>query len=1626
MRLLFALQFLLVTTALVGAAPWSFERRDGGNQPICVTISPILRDAADLAAKVRPRQGVCKPDEIIRSETVNNRISLLAMADDPYVCAEDTPCRNGACCAKSGHCGYGEDYCGTNGESPNDVCWSNCDAHAECGRHSDPPGKTCPLNVCCSQYGFCGTTSEFCSKGTGEEDTGCQSNCDQPGSGASGGDVQKRVIGYYEVWNRNKPCIGMGIKDIPVESITHLYYSFGYIDPNTFDIVPMNDGGDSEALPLSTFSEIAGLKKKNPKLKVVLALGGWTFNDNHTIWQPVFSDMVSTQENREWFTLLALQFCNRYGFDGLDFDWEYPGAGDRGGHPEDGVNFTKLLELIGPVLRNVIKGFEISFTAPTSYWYLRNFDLKATAEAVDYVNVMSYDLHGIWDSENPIGSQVLAHTNLTEIQNALNLLWRNDVNPAKVNMGIGFYGRAYQLADPGCSLPGCLFKGGATAGPCTGESGILSYSEIMDIKDKYNLSPVYIKEHAVKYITWNQDQWVSYDDRETIQQKIKFANHLGLGGLLIWAIDLDTPNLDALSAVIWPETIGFRYQERAEDTWEDVSQDQCYSTPCGVSQCDPGYIETTRFACGDGEFPFNSPDGTQSLCCPLASAPDMNECTWRGGESGAYCNGQCHGGEVAVASSKWGDGGWYCVDGRKFLCCASEVQQPICRWTECGEDCGSNEDELTWRNGVCHYSGSDEQEKLCCNKQQQWTNCEWHGKPGNCFDNHCDTGWQVAITNSDEGEGHDCGAHARKRTFCCDLPEGESPFTPVPLEFLFPDPPPKESTAVDFKLKVDPTFGGSRAEENSLTDPGPEDAPFGFIVMTSPQEIQQSLDRRDGSHWEVFDCLDATTIGEHTVRMTCTDLTENSNCADIHLGHGALGTIIQMPPGCGPGKYAVLKHLEPSANQSSPGHLARRGIVHDTIYDLTFDYDFKRVPRDLGDTLMRIDYSNDGDYWNGVVDRAADTKKKKRSLVDRRNHRRWLEEEWRDDAHFDGLSHEEFHKRWFGSGIIEWLRNLIGTIEKTVDFSHSYQETFVLKLVDEQLTCPNFEAHLDIHAEATVKAELSYGFTLIAKLDDPIDFSQSFLYFRTKGEAEAAFIVDAAITYGYNTDEVLLLAADKFGAAFTVPGIVTIGPNFEIYGQIEGAVTIGANFETRVKLGTWEVQQTYPVPSDDYNPGLESNEDSNFAQPQAPEVEWSVGVSGYLTAHVRPKISFGIKWHEPFFSIKPTTVSLVADGFVTFHAEAETGSSGTSACIGVDAGTSIYAEVRAPDTIQWALPRTPYYLMPEIKRQIWPSQQDGPMCWSSSSSSQTMVLGLDAPLNNSSGEYGAGAYLEVGDDGKVHAAHLEKRAKVYGPLLPVLLGLECPGGEELEPDSPCPDCTLTGSSEDLGKRQEGVESCLYDPETYQEGEEICRFAQNGDIQSRISERSITEKWLAWKYGSTSSVLVGAYPTCSSAINDNRIDKYYGFDTTSCTADVTKRTSPGKQDYVTEHIFEAQTLKRFMDFLLGDLRNMPLPAGYSKGSMSWVSEELMGILTTGFLVPGWNNNDLWEQMCLSVGHTGDPDLMVIAEKDMNGKKGVFFKGGAPEAAIDPLTQTLHSVKVNHKKVSSGPFSLKQMH
>ena len=74
------------------------------------------------------------------------------------------------------------------------------------------------------------------------------------------------------------------------------------------------------------------------------------------------------------------------------------------------------------------------------------------------------------------------------------------------------------MKNPSCLAAGCPFSGPGKNGTCTNAGGILSAVEIRDVVAK-GAKVAFDKTAAVKIITWDKDQWVSYDDSETLKLK---------------------------------------------------------------------------------------------------------------------------------------------------------------------------------------------------------------------------------------------------------------------------------------------------------------------------------------------------------------------------------------------------------------------------------------------------------------------------------------------------------------------------------------------------------------------------------------------------------------------------------------------------------------------------------------------------------------------------------------------------------------------------------------------------------------------------------------------------------------------------------------------------------------------------------------------------------------------------------------------------------------------------------------------------------------------------------------------------------------------------------------------------
>jgi chitinase len=75
----------------------------------------------------------------------------------------------------------------------------------------------------------------------------------------------------------------------------------------------------------------------------------------------------------------------------LTLSREYPGAPDRGGKVDDTENYVELLKTLRSSFDKSGRNLGLTFTAPSSFWYLRWFDLPGMMEYADWVNLVSID-----------------------------------------------------------------------------------------------------------------------------------------------------------------------------------------------------------------------------------------------------------------------------------------------------------------------------------------------------------------------------------------------------------------------------------------------------------------------------------------------------------------------------------------------------------------------------------------------------------------------------------------------------------------------------------------------------------------------------------------------------------------------------------------------------------------------------------------------------------------------------------------------------------------------------------------------------------------------------------------------------------------------------------------------------------------------------------------------------------------------------------------------------------------------------------------------------------------------------------------------------------------------------------
>lgn len=350
---------------------------------------------------------------------------------------------------------------------------------------------------------------------------------------------EHRIVGYYTAWSAYRD--GVLIADIDGSLLTHLNYAFvnmngdgslsaGFLDPAQKDA--------AEESFRSHCQQFAYLKERYPHLKIILSVGGWTGSQ-------MFSDVAADAQKRQTFARSAGEWICRYGFDGLDIDWEYPvqGGSDIPHRPQDRENYTLLVQAVRLELDRLSeendRQYLLSIAGASFPAFTVNTQLAELCSLLDYINIMSYDYHGAWDERT--GANAPLYGSSKSVDETVRAYLQSGAESAKLNLGIPFYGRGWTGVDTsveeGWNQPGARAE---TAGPGRGtwEGSTYAY---WDLAANY-IGRGYTRGFDIKTRTpylYNDDTWISYDDEESIAYKVNYCLRRGLGGVMFWEFAAD-------------------------------------------------------------------------------------------------------------------------------------------------------------------------------------------------------------------------------------------------------------------------------------------------------------------------------------------------------------------------------------------------------------------------------------------------------------------------------------------------------------------------------------------------------------------------------------------------------------------------------------------------------------------------------------------------------------------------------------------------------------------------------------------------------------------------------------------------------------------------------------------------------------------------------------------------------------------------------------------------------------------------------------------------------------------------------------------------------------------------------
>lgn len=368
------------------------------------------------------------------------------------------------------------------------------------------------------------------------------------------------LVSYYMAWSVYEREYYP--EDVDVSRMTHINYAFadlcwkksgsGGAECQNEDIPLQQDYvfdgeiivGDTE-VDLENFAKFRAIRDTHPNLKLMASVGGWSWSKN-------FSNMAADEITRRAFANSVVEFLREYQLDGIDIDWEYPvegGEESNSRRPEDKQNFTLMMSALREALDAAGsedgKYYLLSMASGQGDNFVVNADFANSAAYLDYINIMTYDYSGSWDTLANHNAPLYYDKKLS-IENAPRSNVRGGllghlnggVPNYKLVVGIPFYGKGWEGCPAGgeyqtCSKPSTSFG--------SWETGIFDYSDLDSNYVNKNGYDRYWNDAAKVAYLYNPEKqiFITYNDENSILYTASLVKTLDIAGTMNWEISGD-------------------------------------------------------------------------------------------------------------------------------------------------------------------------------------------------------------------------------------------------------------------------------------------------------------------------------------------------------------------------------------------------------------------------------------------------------------------------------------------------------------------------------------------------------------------------------------------------------------------------------------------------------------------------------------------------------------------------------------------------------------------------------------------------------------------------------------------------------------------------------------------------------------------------------------------------------------------------------------------------------------------------------------------------------------------------------------------------------------------------------